>query len=483
MFILTIYGYVFLAPSLLILLLFADIVCLLWLCFKVGVFKRAKEVDKKERTVSIAVLSGSGLMLVLFLLSIIFIYGAPTAAATAPIATEPPTAATEMPGATLDPYIVIEWQDPTIEAGIRKALGKSESEPITTGDVAYIYELKIAGDTLYVNDDSAWPFVDRYSNTYSVDNGQTYLPISDQTISLADLANFSGLNTLNVYAVNVSGLESLKNCGSLNTVWLDACGNIDLNLFSGCDQLYDLSIADCDAVVLAGAGERLSIRMLTLNYCGSIDAGELAQFSNLNTLAIWGCPVFSIEQIGRLTNLTSLTLGDTGASNFDFLQNLTQINSLFLSGIEITELPSLDAMTNLQSLNLTFCALDDSDLQQIASYTGLAELYLTGCPFSDLSFVENLINLESIGFEYSNVKDITPLKNLTKLQALYIAGLDVSDISVLSNLKKLNSVWILQTKVKDYSPLKGLPIQYIAVDAAYEDQVRSILPNATVDSW
>jgi hypothetical protein len=36
-----------------------------------GVFKRAKEADKKERTASIAALSGSGLMLVLFLVVII----------------------------------------------------------------------------------------------------------------------------------------------------------------------------------------------------------------------------------------------------------------------------------------------------------------------------------------------------------------------------------------------------------------------------
>ena len=46
-----------------------------------------------------------------------------------------------------------------------------------------------------------------YDNTYSVDNGQTSLPISEQTITVADLANFSGLTALNVYAVNVSGLE------------------------------------------------------------------------------------------------------------------------------------------------------------------------------------------------------------------------------------------------------------------------------------
>ena len=460
-FIWTVFGTDYIVGPIAFVLFSTDAVCLIWLCFKMGVFKRAKDADKKERTASIATLTGSGLMLVLLIAVIIYIYGEPAAAATAPTAAEPPAAAAEMPAATLDPYIVIEWQDPTIEAGIRKALGKSEGEPITTGDVAYIYDLKIAGDTLIINDDSVWPSVNMYDNTYSVDNWQTSLPITEQTISLNDLTRFFGLSTLKVYAVNVSGLESLKNCLSLNTVLLDACGSIDLNLFSGCDNLFDLSIADCDEVVLAGAGERLNLSRLSLISCGTLYASELAQFSNLNTLEIWDCPLTSIEQISSMTNLVNLTL----------------------SGETITELPSLDALTNLEMLRLYFCTLDDSDLQQIASYTGLVELYLTGCPFSDLSFVENLINLESIAFEYSNVKDITPLKNLTKLQTLCIAGLDVSDISVLSNLKNLTWVWAFHSKITDYSPLEGLPIQYIVVDSAFVDQVQSILPNATVDSW
>ncbi len=453
----------FFNPALRFLSFCASALCLLWLCFEMGMFKRAKDVENKERIVSIAALSGSGLILVLFLAVMLTStsYNAPSVSVPAQSATEPPTALVQPAAATLDPTIVIEWQDPTIEAGIRKALGKSEGEAITTGDVAYIYDLKIAGDTLIINDESVWPYVDTYYNTYSVDNGQTNLPISDQTISLADLANFSGLSTLKVYAVNVSGLESLKNCRSLNTVLLDACGNIDLNLFSGCDYLYDLSISNCDEVVLAGAEERLNLGRLSLVSCGTLDAGELAQFSNLNTLEVWSCPLTSIEQISSMMNLVNLTL----------------------SGETITELPSLDALTNLEMLRLYFCTLDDSDLQQIASYTGLVELYLTGCPFSDLSFVENLINLESIAFEYSNVKDITPLKNLAKLETLCMAGLDVSDISVLSNLKNLTWAWIFGMKISDYSPLQGLPIQYIAVDAAYEDQVRSILPNATVDAY
>ncbi|MEN6417460.1 MAG: protein kinase [Clostridiaceae bacterium] len=480
--IMTLFAFTGIGGFLLIGLLILDAIGLFWLLLHKGVLKNVDHSGKIEKAASLITLSGGALSLALILAGVIAALSAPSGPASAQAATEPPASA-EQPAATLDPTIVIDWQDPTIEAGIRSAIGKSEGEAITTGDVAYIYSLKIAGDTLYINDDSVWPYVNTYDNTYSVDNGQTSLPISDQTISLADLVNFGGLTVLNVYAVNVSGLESLNDCISLNTVWLDACGNVDLNEFSSCDQLYELSISDCDEVVLTGAGEKLFIGSLSLSNCGTVDAGELAQFTNLSSLSIWAAPLSSAEQIGSMTNLTSLAMGYNGVSNLDFLRNLANLSSLSLSGEEITELPSLDALTELTLLHLTFCTLDDSDLQQIASHTALTELMLDGCPFSDLSFVENLANLVVISFDSSEVRDITPLKNLTKLETLWLMYIDVNDISALKNCKSLKRVYIVSTRVSNYSPLEGLPIEYISVDAAYTDQVRSILPNAIVDSW
>ncbi|HWQ07235.1 MAG TPA: protein kinase [Feifaniaceae bacterium] len=468
----------------------AVVIGLLWFYFKKGALKSA---GKKERIAAVVVLSVSFLMLALFLTGVIINLSIPSVPVTAQ-ATEAPAEAqaltvTQAPAAaqayteTLDPTIIIDWQDSTIEAGIRKALGKSEGEAITTGEVAYIYDLKIAGDALYINDDFIWPSVYAFDNTYTVDYGQTVLPISDQTISLADMANFGGLTTLSVYAVNVSELESLKNCVSLGSVLLDACGDIDLNAFSGCNSLYAISVSNCDAVTLTNAWNALSIDSLSLSSCGPIDAGELAQFSNLNFLELWNSPVTSAEQIGTIANLSSLSLGSIGVTNFDFLQNLTHLSALSLSGDEITSLPSLDALTELTMLHLTYCELDDSDLQQIASHTGLTDLMLDGCPFSDLSFVENLKNLVVISFDSSKVRDITPLKNLTKLETLWLLNLDVSDISVLSNLKSLAYIWIHETQIKDYSPLEGLPIQQISVDAAYEQTIREMFPNAEVSAW
>ena len=395
MFILTVYGYVFLAPSLLILLLFADIVSLLWLCFKMGVFKRAKEVDKKERTVSIAVLSGSGLMLVLFLLSILFIYGAPAAAATAQ----------SVAAASRESTTVIEWKDPTIEAGIRTALGKSEGEAITTGDVAYIYDLRIAGDTLYVNDESVWPYVDTYDNTYSV-YGSTYLPISDQTISLADLANFSGLTTLKVYAVNVSGLESLKFNTSLSSISLVACGDIDLSAFEGYVGLMNVSLSDCNAVSMSGSADNLTFIFLGIN----------------------NCKQFSTNILVRLKTLIGLELLNTGISDLSFLKNMNQLTSLNISGEEITDITPISSLTNLQSLMLQNLSI--TDISALRSLTMLNSIMFYNVPISDISVLSGMKMLNGFDCYNTNISDFSPLQDLP---IMYIS----TDKKNESTLKKM----------------------------------------------
>jgi len=474
--IMTLIAFIGIGGFLLIGLLILDVIGLFWLLLRRGVIKNADRSGKIEKAASLITLSGGALALVLILVGVIVTLSAPSAPASEQSAAEPHAA-------TLDPTIVIDWQDPTIEAGIRKALGKSEGEPITTGDVAYITDIKIVADKLYINDDSVRASVYLSDNTYSIDSGKTTQPIPDQTISLDDLTRFFGLSTLKVYAVNVSGLESLNNCISLTTVSLDGCGDIDLNIFSGFNHLYDLTIYDCNEVNLEGAGKGITIGSLTLGSCGTVDAGELAAFSSLNSLEIFSCKVDSIERISEMTGLTSLWLGSIEGLDLDFLQEMTQLNSLSLLGYDIAELPPLNSLTQLETLKLYYCALDDSDMQQIASHTALTCLDIAGCEISDLSFIENLTNLESLYLNGITTGDLTPLRNLAKLDTLWLYAVDVEDISVLSNLKNLKTLWIVKTQVRDYTPLEGLAIQKIVVDAADEDQVRSILPNATVSAW
>ena len=396
MFILTIYGYVFLAPSLLIVLLFADIVCLLWLCFKMGVFKRAKEVDKKERNVSIAVLSGSGLMLILFLLSILFIYGAPAAAAI-----DQPIAAT-----SLKSTAVIEWQDPVIEASVRDLLNKNDGQAITVGDVAYIKNLSIIGNSFIVNDDSIWPFVDFENKQYSADLGQTWSNFPNYSVSLSDLAYFEGLQKLQIAAVKVKNLTALKSCASLSSVSLDACGDIDLSSFEGYIGLTDVSVSNCNEVSMSGSSYNLSLTSLAINNCKRLSTNILI----------------------RLESLTGLQLLDAGISDLRFLENMNQLTSLNISGEEITDITPISSLTNLQSLMLQNLSI--TDISALRSLTMLNSIMFYNVPISDISVLSGMKMLNGFDCYNTNISDFSPLQDLP---IMYIS----TDKKNESTLKKM----------------------------------------------
>jgi serine/threonine protein kinase len=384
--------------------------------------------------------------------------------------------------ATPDPSIVVLWQDPILEAGIREALGKTNGEDITTGDLAYITKLDIAGDTVVVNDDSYWPYVDTYSNMYSVDGGVTMLPITDQTISLNDLQWFYGLQTLNIVATSVNNCEALASCMALNTLLLDACGDIDLNWFSGMQNLIYLNIADCRNIVLQGA-QGISLDSLSLSNCGTLSGSELAEYSRIKSLSLWMCPLEASEELGKMINLTGISLGDTGISNVDFLSNLTNLEWLSLSESGVKSVPSLEQARNLTGVFFSYCGLDDADMRLVAYNPNMNAFSMNGCNVSDLTFLSSLTNMDHLSFISTSIKDLSPISNLTRLTSLWMCDTKITDISVLSNFRNLRTLAIAGAKIKDYSPLAGLNLTTLYVDSSQEQKIRQMFPNAEIYIW
>ncbi len=406
------------------------------------------------------------------------------AATSVPGATEAPGAVVNaQPAATQAPTIAVDWQDPLLETRIRDSLGKTNGETITTDDLAAITNLSIAGDTIVVNDESFWAYVDNYSNTYSVDGGTTMLPIPKQTISLSDLQYFYGLQSLSVMATSVTDAEALSSCHELITLTLDTCGQVDLNWLNGCQNLTYLMVRNCDSVVLTGAGADSSINDMTIENCGTVSGTELAEFSRLTSLSVWGGPLINPDALGTLTNLSYLGLNGTGIQNVDFITNMKGLLSLNLGESGVSALPSLDQLSNLTSLYLPYCDLDDADMQQLASHTNLQSLLLDGCDISDLSFATNLTKLDYLSFDGTSVKDLSPIKNLTRLTTLWMRDTKITDISILSDFHLLKTLGIGGSKIKDYSPIAALNLNTFYVDSSQEKTIRDMFPNAEINVW
>jgi len=399
-------------------------------------------------------------------------------------ATQAPIASLQ--AVTQNPSTVVDWQDPILEAGVRKVLGKTNGEAITAGELAEIYKLDIAGDTIVINDDTVWPYVDSYSNTYSIDGGITMLPVAQQSVSLKDLEYFSGLQTLTLVATSATNWEALSSCPNLSSFSLDTCGGIDLNWFGAIRRLNYLSISNCTNLNIAGAakGDALqSLNSLNLYNCGSLNGSELAEFAQLTSLSIWSCKLISPDKLGDLVNLTEISLGDTGIDNVDFLSSMKNLSWFSINENNVKSIPSLELMRNLTGITCSYCGLDDVDMRLVAYYTNLTSFMIDGCNVSDLTFLSGLTNLNYLSFDNTSVKDLSPIRKLTNLTTLWMRDTKITDISVLSNFRNLQTLAIAGSKIKDFSPLASLNLQTIYVDSSQEQKIRQMFPNADIQVW
>ncbi len=74
----------------------------------------------------------------------------------------------------------------------------------------------------------------------------------------------------------------------------------------------------------------------------------------------------------------------------------------------------------------------------------------------DLSFLEGMVNLETLNLQNCRIKDISALTGSHKLSELALGWNEISDISVLRKLSNLRILYLQGNPVEDYSPLSSL---------------------------
>lgn len=133
---------------------------------------------------------------------------------------------------------------------------------------------------------------------------------------------------------------------------------------------------------------------------------------------------------------------------------LAAIRSLNGSGWE-GELPhSICTLTALESLDLPDSQV--RDLTPLRDLTALKFLNLRYTQVSDLTPLSGLTNLRYLEMMVTEVSDLNPLRDLTALESLNLVGTPVSDLTPLSGLKFLQSLGLSFTYVRDLSPLSSL---------------------------
>ena len=101
-----------------------------------------------------------------------------------------------------------------------------------------------------------------------------------------------------------------------------------------------------------------------------------------------------------------------------------------------------------------------------------------GRQITDLTGLENAINLTALGLYDNQIEDITPLSQLTKLDDLRLTDNQIEDITPLSQLTKLNELRLDGNQIKDITPLSQLANSNLRELRLSDNQISDITPLA-----
>jgi hypothetical protein len=121
---------------------------------------------------------------------------------------------------------------------------------------------------------------------------------------------------------------------------------------------------------------------------------------------------------------------------------------------DFQNLALLSELVNLQALYAQDTQV--RDLTPLGRHTNLKILFLYSTPVTDFSPLAELKNLQSLMLFETQIGDLTPLAGLKNLKALNISSTKVSNLTPLAGFSNLQYLSLAKTPISDLTPLAGL---------------------------
>jgi internalin A len=152
-------------------------------------------------------------------------------------------------------------------------------------------------------------------------------------------------------------------------------------------------------------------------------------------------------------NLSSATIHQVDPCIFPMF---TSIKDLFLGPGEYDDLTPLQKLTTLESLGASNSAV--KNLHPIEGLKRLDRLDLSHSLVDDdnLKSLGTLINVTELMLDENTVSDLTPVGNMKKLQKLSIKKTQVQNLAPIAGIKTLKFLYIADSGVTDISPVSPL---------------------------
>ncbi|MDP8254370.1 MAG: hypothetical protein P9M14_01340 [Candidatus Alcyoniella australis] len=229
-------------------------------------------------------------------------------------------------------------------------------------------------------------------------------------------------------------------------------------------DLITLSTGDLVYVYSVGSGAHLvrgdeqfvefSVEQTQDAYNLLVDVGQGPQLIGYRFKRWVGQQTFS-ELIEALPTLRVVDLGRcVEITNLEPLATRTGLIALGLWQSPIEDLKPIAGLVNLRSLDLRETAVDDLDV--LLQLRLLRELFLNHSSVSDLDPLSRISGLRRLDLRDAPVADLGPIAGLGELRVLMLGGTEVEDIEALAGLENLSWLSLAWTRVSDISALAKL---------------------------
>lgn len=197
------------------------------------------------------------------------------------------------------------------------------------------------------------------------------------------------------------------------------------------------------------------------------DLAVLAKMPNLKHLCVTCNNIDDLTEIGKLTQLEGLAFG--GGNMFAKPQDYSPIKNLtnlkYFSGLGLYNFNDLTIFENADNLvlfELTGAEIK-SGLDKVCEKENLLDLNLYLCTAESFSDIGRCTKLKSLVLADTNVKELSFIENLKELELLNIDNIKADDYSVLLELPKLKKLSAENTGIPNYIvnklAAKGVDVQ------------------------
>lgn len=316
----------------------------------------------------------------------------------------------------------------------------------------------------------------------ALENMKNLKYIELQVNKLENIQPLSGLSKIETLWLNenaISDISALSGVTNLKSLHLGNNKITDISPLSNLSNLKEVYLEENQIEIIKQLKGLDAIETLSLSSNRLSDISGLSELTNLRKADLWDNRIVDISPLEGLVNLAELNLSNNEIKNIKPLAVLSKIKQLSVSNNRISEISAVGAMRELvsleafqnpindiaalvglpklQAISLGGIELNDSSIKALSGMSNLQRVSLNNNKLTDISFLKNLVNVESLNLSKNSISDINALASMNKLNNIYLQDNKIIDIDVLGRLNNLKVINLSNNKITDVRPLAKFP--------------------------